>query len=293
MSPILAEGTPVANLATDVPQALNRAAAAPSNTLWYPRSGERRPFSRHPDLIRKESMKKRTPARNGPGRPADGSSSRKGASAREAQQSKRRDRDLSSWAQEIYAAPPGERDRAEDASARVTVSTRVRKPKVYLTAPATAPRVDLPRFMGRWYEIARLPYFTERRCVKNVTADYVLGDEGMVHVTNRCAHKEGSGVAKGVARVIDRASNARLEISFRTLYGVHVLWDDYWIIGVGEDYDYALVGQPTRRRGWVLSRAPRPPEEQVQRWLAEFAEKGFPAESFLRTEQDPAPAGDA
>jgi apolipoprotein D and lipocalin family protein len=233
-------------------------------------------------------MKKRTPARTDPRRTANGlGPSPKNASEREAQQAKRRDRDMSSWAKEIYAAPPGERDVSDDAAARVTVSTRMRKPKVYLTAPATAPRVDLARFMGRWYEIARLPYFTQRRCVKNVTADYVLGDDGMVYVTNRCAHKEGSGSAKAVARVTDRTTNARLEISFRTLYGVHVLWDDYWIIGVGDDYEYALVGQPTRRRAWVLARDPQPPEERIQVWIAEFAEKGFPAESFLRTSQDP------
>jgi apolipoprotein D and lipocalin family protein len=194
--------------------------------------------------------------------------------------------DLDAWAEEIYAAPAEKRADADTGEAQVIVSTRLRKPKVHLTAPATATYVDLPRYMGRWYEIARLPYFTQRRCTGEVTADYVLGEDGMVYVTNRCAHKSGAGgSAKGVARVVDRGSNARFEISFRTLYGVHVLWDDYWIIGVGADYEYALVGQPTRKRAWVLAREPNPPEEQVQRWLAEFADKGFPAEEFLRTRQ--------
>lgn len=190
------------------------------------------------------------------------------------------------WAEEIYSAPR-ETAAAEEGEAQVIVSTRLRKPKVHLTAPATAAKVDLRRYVGRWYEIARLPYFTQRRCVKNVTADYVLGDDGMVYVTNRCIRQDGSvGTAKGVARVVDRGSNARLEISFRTLYGVHVLWDDYWIIGVGEDYDYALVGQPTRKRGWVLARDPSPDEAQVQCWLAEFADKGFPAGELIRTRQE-------
>lgn len=199
----------------------------------------------------------------------------------------RRAADLDAWAQEIYSAPPRARD--EDIDARVVVSTRVRKPKVHLTAPATVPRVDLPRYMGKWYEIARLPYFTQRRCVKNVTADYVLGDDGMMYVTNRCTRKDGViGQAKALARVVDPTSNSRFEISFRTLYGVHVLWDDYWIIGLGDDYDYALVGQPTRRRGWVLSRDPRPPEEKILLWLAEFSAKGFPAKDFIRTLQEPA-----
>jgi apolipoprotein D and lipocalin family protein len=226
-----------------------------------------------------------TGRRPGPGRPRGKSDP---ATPQGKRQGVRRERDLASWAQEIYSAPPAERDVSGDVDAQVTVSTRLRKPKVHLTAPATAQRVELARYMGRWYEIARLPYFTERRCVKDVIADYKLGEDGMVYVTNRCTHKGGGiGTAKAIARVVDASTNARLEISFRTLYGVHVLWDDYWILGLGEDYDYALVGQPTRRRGWVLCRDPLPSEEKVQQWLGEFAAKGFPAEEFTRTRQEP------
>lgn len=201
----------------------------------------------------------------------------------------RRTGDLTTLTREIYAAPPG--SRALDApDARVTVSTRLRKPRVYLTAPPTVARVDLPRYMGRWYEIARLPYFTQRRCVGDVQADYVLGADGLVYVTNRCTHANGDiGTAKGVARVLDPASNARLEISFRQLYGVNVFWDDYWIIGLGADYEYALVGQPTRKRGWVLAREPRPAEADLAAWLAEFGARGFPAEAFIRTLQTARP----
>jgi apolipoprotein D and lipocalin family protein len=199
--------------------------------------------------------------------------------------------ELDAWAEEIYSAPADKPGASEAGTAQVIVSARLRKPKVHLMAPATAPNVDLRRYMGRWYEIARLPYFTQRRCEKNVRADYVLGDDGMVYVTNRCTRQDGNiGTAKGIARVADRGNNARLEISFRTLYGVHVLWDDYWIIGVGADYDYALVGQPTRKRGWVLCRDPNPPEERVQRWLAEFADKGFPVGDLIRTRQETSPA---
>jgi apolipoprotein D and lipocalin family protein len=215
----------------------------------------------------------------------------RGTSEREADQARRSARDLSSWTKEIYTAPPGSRGTKDEPDATVTVSTRLRKPKVHLTAPNTVARVDLPRYMGRWYEIARLPYFTQRRCVKDVLADYVLGSDGLVHVTNRCTHADGRiGCAKGIARVVDPGSNARFEISFRMLYGVHVFWDDYWIIGLGQDYDYALVGQPTRRRGWILAREPNPSPEDIDRWLAEFAAKGFPADAFLRTRQEPSSA---
>lgn len=198
---------------------------------------------------------------------------------------KRGGRGLSDWAQEIYTAPTA-RDPNDEVDARVTLSTRLRKPKVHLTAPTTVSHMELERYMGRWYEIARLPYFTERRCTQDVTADYLLGEDGMVRVTNRCNHADGGvGTAQGIARVVDPNSNTQLQISFRTLYGVHVLWDDYWVIGLGSDYEYALVGQPSRRRGWVLAREPRPTEDQVQRWLDEFGAKGFPTLSFERTLQ--------
>lgn len=184
---------------------------------------------------------------------------------------------------DIYAAPP----RRHDADgAEVIVSTELRKPKVYLTAPTTVEQVDLSRFMGRWYEMARLPYFTERRCVDNVMADYRLGEDGLVHVINRCRYRDGRiGEARGVARVLDYGRNARMQISFRMLYGVYVFWDDYWIIGLGADYEYALVGQPTKTRAWVLARDPRANATQVETWLAEFGDKGFPVADFLRTPQ--------
>lgn len=190
---------------------------------------------------------------------------------------------------DIYAAPP----RAADATgAEVTVSTGLRKPRVYLTAPTTVERVDLPRFMGRWYEMARLPYFTERRCVADVVADYRLGEDGMIYVSNRCRHKDGRiSEAKGLARVLDFGRNARLQISFRMLYGVYVFWDDFWVIGLGAEYEYALIGQPTKTRAWVLARDPGASEARVDAWLQEFGEKGFPARNFLRTSQGGGTAG--
>ncbi len=191
--------------------------------------------------------------------------------------------------EEIYSAPALLRDTAATDHDEVTVTTLRRKPKVYLTAPSTVAQVDLPRFMGRWYEIARLPYFTQRRCVGNVSADYRLAANGDVHVTNRCRHADGRyGEAKGLARVVDTVSNARLQISFRMLYGVHVFWDDYWIIGLGSDYEYALIGQPTRRRGWIIAREPQPAADDLAQWRDEFNHKGFSAKDLIWTRQDAA-----
>ncbi len=115
-------------------------------------------------------------------------------------------------------------------------------------------RVDIPRYMGTWYEIASFPHDFQAGCT-GTTAHYTLRDDGDVDVVNRCflGGLEGEEkVAEGRARVVDPATNARLEVSF-----FRPFWGDYWIIELGEDYDYAVVGHPGRDYLWILNRAPQ------------------------------------
>jgi len=74
-------------------------------------------------------------------------------------------------------------------------------------------------------------------------------------------------------------------VSFVSLLGWRPFWGDYWVIGLGEGYDYALVGTPSRRWGWMLARDPYPPEAQVQAWLAELKAQGYDPATFVRTPQ--------
>ena len=150
--------------------------------------------------------------------------------------------------------------------------------------PVPVDRVDLSRYMGRWYEIALIPNFFQRRCVADTSAEYALREGGLVSVTNRCRTKSGDmDQAEGVARVVDPATNARLEVSFVSLLGLRLFWGDYWILGLGEDYDYALVGTPSRRYGWVLARDPEVSEEQLAAWLRALAEQGYDPKDFVRS----------
>ncbi len=128
--------------------------------------------------------------------------------------------------------------------------------------PATVPRVDLDRYLGTWYEIARLPNRFQDHCVGDVTAEYARRGDGRIDVINRCREAGGRfDEARGVARVVDAASNAKLEVSFVSLFGWQLFWGDYWVIGLGDDYEYAVVGHPDRSYGWVLARSPRLPAE--------------------------------
>jgi apolipoprotein D and lipocalin family protein len=140
--------------------------------------------------------------------------------------------------------------------------------------------------MGRWYEIAALPNFFQRQCARDTTADYRLRSDGTVAVTNRCTKQDGTvDEARGVARTVDPATNSKLEVSFVSVFGKQLFWGDYWIIGLGADYDYALVGTPSRRWGWILARDPTPPQERIESWLARLREQGYAAKDFVLTSQ--------
>lgn len=154
--------------------------------------------------------------------------------------------------------------------------------------PETVEQVDLSRYMGRWYEIALLPNFFQRGCARDTTAEYALRDDGRVAVTNRCVTDSGEvQQVEGVARVAEPETNAKLEVSFFSLFGKDLFWGDYWVLDLGDDYQYALIGTPTRRWAWILSRDPNPPEAQIQDWLATMADKGFDPGELQRTPQTP------
>lgn len=117
----------------------------------------------------------------------------------------------------------------------------------------TVPRVELERYLGTWYEIASFPQSFQRGCFAT-TANYTLADDGEIVVVNRCNKDAIDGpesVATGRARVVDTTSNARLEVSF---FGP--FWGDYWVIDLGPNYEYAVVGHPGRDYLWILSRTP-------------------------------------
>lgn len=118
----------------------------------------------------------------------------------------------------------------------------------------TVARVDLFRYMGKWYEIASFPQWFQRGCV-STTATYTLRQDGTVEVLNQCREKalDGKGKrAKGRAWVVDRTSNAKLKVRFFWPFS-----GDYWIIDLDDDYQYAVVGHPSRNYLWILSRTPQ------------------------------------
>ena len=149
--------------------------------------------------------------------------------------------------------------------------------------------VDLERFQGRWYEIALLPNFFQRRCVAGTNANYALLPDGQIQVINRCQQRDGRWLGvQGVARLADRnGPTSRLEVRFapRWLSWLPLVWGDYNVIALGEDYEYALVGSNNRRYLWILAREPELDEEIYQRLRAEAARQGFDVGRLQKTPQ--------
>ena len=118
----------------------------------------------------------------------------------------------------------------------------------------TVPFVDLARYSGTWYEIARYPAWFEKGCTC-VTATYTPLPGGKIGVLNKCRDKSPEGrekKAKGRAKVSDGATNSKLKVTFFWPF-----YADYWIIDLDPNYEYAVVGEPGRKYLWILSRTPR------------------------------------
>ncbi|HWQ52321.1 MAG TPA: lipocalin family protein [Bryobacteraceae bacterium] len=144
------------------------------------------------------------------------------------------------------------------------------------------PSVDLNRYQGTWYEIARFPNRFQRKCQGDTTATYTLRPDGKVTVVNRCREESGSfNTATGTARLASKdGPNAKLKVTFFWPFS-----GDYWIIGLDPGYRWALVGDPARKYLWILSREPRMDDAEYQRVVDLARGQGFDVSRLLRTKQ--------
>lgn len=152
------------------------------------------------------------------------------------------------------------------------------------TPPQTVASVDLDRYLGRWFEIARADHGFERGC-DGVIAEYARREDGMIAVLNRCWKDglDGAGnTAEGRARIADPDSNARLEVSF---FGP--FFGDYWIIDLAEDYSWAVISEAEGRYLWILARNPQPGADFVDARLTDLRARGFDTEGLIFPEQWP------
>lgn len=151
----------------------------------------------------------------------------------------------------------------------------------------TVSHVDIERYMGKWYEIARIPNSFQDQCTGNVTADYTLREDGKVEVVNSCLEKDGkTDTADGIAKIDDTETNAKLKVSFVSIFGIQLFWGNYWILYLDENYENAAVGDPSRKYGWILSRKTALSEEELGPIYQKLKENGYSPDDFVPTRQN-------
>lgn len=149
----------------------------------------------------------------------------------------------------------------------------------------TVAPVDIDRYTGQWHEIARLPMPYQDHCASDTTATYRRNENGTITVINRCRQADGTwSQAEGLARSTT-PDNSRLSVTFlpKAVRWLPVGRADYWIMALGDDYRHALIGQPSRKYLWLLSRKPTMDEALVQRYLQQAREQGYDLSTLLRT----------
>ena len=142
--------------------------------------------------------------------------------------------------------------------------------------------VDLKKYTGVWYEFARIPNSFQEDCEQNTTATYRLRQDKRIDVINRCIDANGDTIeARGIARLVDAKTQSKLEVSFVRFLGFNLFWGDYWIIGLADDYRYAVVGTPSRKYGWILSRKPVLSADDFQTVKQILIERGYDPDDFF------------
>ena len=145
--------------------------------------------------------------------------------------------------------------------------------------PSVAQNLELSRFQGHWYEIARIPRDYDRTCF-DTTADYTLVDAGKLELRHRCHLGSATGALSefaAPASVDDPAVPAKLTLDLGLYRG------SYWVLEVGKNYEYALIGHPSLTMLWVLSRTPTLPGNVYEALRAKATHEGYDADALVLT----------
>ena len=153
----------------------------------------------------------------------------------------------------------------------------------------TIAALDVPRYMGTWYEIAKFPNWFQKKCIGATRAEYRQLQDGSVQVINRCRLDNGEmSEAIGKARQVGLATSPKLKVRFAPdwLSFLPMVWGDYWVIDLDEAYQLVAVSEPKRRYLWVLSRSTQVDPQRYQDLLDRLSQKGFDVRLLEQTRQD-------
>ena len=161
---------------------------------------------------------------------------------------------------------------------------------VFAAAPLpTVSAIEVPRYLGTWYEIAKFPNWFQKKCVGNTRAQYSVRSDGSLQVINRCKLASGDmDEAIGAARQIGNASSPKLQVRFapQWLSIIPAVWGDYWVIDLDDNYQWAAVSEPGREYLWILSRTPRMDPQTYANLLVRLTGLGLDVQKLELTPQD-------
>jgi apolipoprotein D and lipocalin family protein len=164
-----------------------------------------------------------------------------------------------------------------------TVATSANLPSV-----RTIASLEVPRYMGTWYEIAKFPNRFQAKCAANTRAQYLAQADGSVQVLNSCVTTDGSTIdALGKAHQVGPATSPKLQVRFAPawLSWLSAVWGDYWVIDLDADYQLAAVSDATREYLWVLSRTPQVNAKAYDALLDRLKAQHFDVQKLDRTPQ--------
>jgi apolipoprotein D and lipocalin family protein len=152
----------------------------------------------------------------------------------------------------------------------------------------TITALDVPRYLGTWYEIAKFPNWFQKKCVSNTKAVYTAKPDGNLRVLNSCSTANGEiSEAEGLARQIGPKDSPKLEVRFAPewLSFLPMGWGDYWVIDLDSRYQVAAVSDPRREYLWVLSRTPQLDPKVYDDLLQRLKQQQFDIQKLERTSQ--------
>lgn len=151
------------------------------------------------------------------------------------------------------------------------------------------PEFDVSRYMGTWYEIAKLPNWFQRKCVQGTQARYKVLGPTQIEVNNKCTTASGEEIqAIGLARPNGSGRPAQLEVRFAPEWTawLPMVWGAYWVLDLDADYQLAAVGDPSRSYLWILSRTPQVSAERYDAVLQRLNVMGFDITKLEKTRQN-------
>jgi len=174
-------------------------------------------------------------------------------------------------------------------SALLTQANVYSQTTVALGPVKTITSLDVPRYLGTWYEIAKFPNWFQKKCVGNTKAVYALRADGNLQVLNSCTTANGdTSQAEGAAKQIGAKDSPKLEVRFAPewLSFLPLVWGDYWVIDLDSQYQVAAVSDPKRDYLWVLSRTPQMEPKVYDELLTRLQQQQFDVRKLEKTLQN-------